>query len=100
MRWRGTATCAPLVRRSTGSASGSSNRRSSSAQGPVAFTTTSARTLYSCPLSTSRTAAPRIRASGLSNAVTSAWFATRAPACAAARMVASVSRASSVCASK
>src|SRR2546430_2478294 len=57
MRWRATATCAPLVRRSSGAAAGSSSRRTWSAQGPVAFTTTSARTLDSSPLSLSRTPA-------------------------------------------
>src|SRR2546422_73336 len=52
-RLRGTVTCTPLVGRSSSSDPASSRRRTRSTHGPVAFTTTSARTVDVRPVSSS-----------------------------------------------
>ena len=97
-RSRRTITCTPRVRRSSGLADGSSSRRSSSHQGPVAFTTTAART---CPwrMSSSSTTAPRTWPPLRSRPMTRVYVATSAPCSIAERTVATTRRASSHCAS-
>ena len=80
--------------------SGASRPRTSSAQTPVALTTTRARTSIVRPASWSTTHAPRTLPSVRSSSDTFAWFTTTAPARCAVRTADHTSRASSVRASQ
>ena len=91
------AVAAPRI---VGAPSGASRWRISSLHGPVAFTTTWARTAMLCRLAASSTSTPVTRPPSRRSAATGAWFSTTAPASRAAITFASVRRASSVEASK
>ena len=99
-RARRTMTCTPRVRRSSGLALGSSRRRSSSAQGPVALTTTEALNL---PVPHERVldhGPPHLAAAPLQAEDAGIVGNVSAPCSIAERIVATTSRASSHWASK